>query len=578
MAWEKDEADATFNKSKPEDIFSNSASPFDSDSIFGSASSFGPNSLSSPFETSETMESGYSSSPFETSETMESGYSLSPFGVNGTFGADVTSLSFGSGISFGSGGPSNSAESNTSSNSAMLSSGSGISFGSGSSSSPAESNTSSNSATLSSGPSCASSSADQLNRTHSRMVPRCELVSTVFRVRPDGTLPRIVLRNHLRQLNATLQVDQPDIHLTISSLNMEELEKFYKKHKSYNKIIIILFCASLSCTLTTCLGDEDTRGIIGIIGILVFTAAIVVMVIFCTFVSKNKKEATALFKNEFVRRELTQYISNINVQENEYIYTENPPSTSDVDDLTNAPSVESAIQALGLINSQCNENHVKEWMSAIYHGTRFIFFEITLLNVYYTGKRKSKQMHEQTIYDGQGYIFNYNPKTRMSFAIQYILNSDCKDFTIANFYNVFSAYKCNMASTGLCLAAKETLVDEERKLFNWIETNEFKVCLLKLAKLFHTQLREQPKPITETPSGNNKLGKNESGKDEVVENKFSVRLQNKNIIILREGSFDYFEINLDQNMDSEIDKLSKELSEFVSVLETVGDLPQVSKE
>ena len=187
-------------------------------------------------------------------------------------------------------------------------------------------------------------------------------------------------------------------------------------------------------------------------------------------------------------------------------------------------------------------------------------------------------MHEQTIYDGQGYIFNYNPKTRMPFAIQYILNSDCKDFTVANFYNVFSAYKCNMASTGLCLAAKETLVDEERKLFNWIETNEFKVCLLKLAKLFHTQLREQPKPITETPSGNNKLGKNESGKDEVVENKFSVRLQNKNIIILREGSFDYFEINLDQNMDSEIDKLSKELSEFVSVLETVGDLPQVSKE
>ncbi len=123
--------------------------------------------------------------------------------------------------------------------------------------------------------------------------------------------------------------------------------------------------------------------------------------------------------------------------------------------------------------------------------------------------------------------------------------------------NAFNGFRYDQQYN--CLMAKENLDEEEREFFDILEAREFKVCLLKLALLF------------------NEYGKMRATfAEEFIPNKLSVRLQNDNIIILREGTYDYFEIDLDHAIDLSLSKFSRELSEFVSVLKTMESLALIS--
>ena len=150
----------------------------------------------------------------------------------------------------------------------------------------------------------------------------------------------------------------------------------------------------------------------------------------------------------------------------------------------------------------------------------------------------------------------------MPFGVQYVFNPKCGDLTVETFDNAYNAFKCNNQFGSFQLAAKGTLSPEELKVFDILEAREFKVCLLKLAKIF----REQSKLLRQIPMFQELFGSNN----------LSVRLINENLIILRDGPFDYFEINLDQELEDEFAKFGRELSEFVSVLETMGTLSLVS--
>ena len=373
-----------------------------------------------------------------------------------------------------------------------------------------------------------------------------------------------------------LKVEMPNIHVSMSSGGMAELTKYHSKNAVLSKIVsvggIILVVGFIGGMISTCVTDN---GIGAGIGALIFVVCLAIILICLGITSKNNKAATALFKNEFVRKELGRYVDRLQLLDGEYTYQTIPDSRVTNEDLTGALPAEQVLHALGLSNAKCNENHVNEWMSGFYHGTRFRFYEAKLLNVYYTGSGKNQQKHEELVYCGQGYIFKST--VAVPFPIQYNFNAEVEDITIENFHNVFRAFKCEQVYGTYNLTAKELLDESEQKVFSILEAREFKVCLLKLAKIYQAYCK-QCALIFKTLSQDMGETMKNFGKLDSLMCKVGIRLQNENIIILHEGPFNYFEINLDNELRSEFDKFSGELSEFVSVLETMGALSLISGE
>ncbi|MBQ9396435.1 MAG: hypothetical protein IJU23_13105 [Proteobacteria bacterium] len=365
-----------------------------------------------------------------------------------------------------------------------------------------------------------------------------------------------------------LKVEAPAIHVSMSSSGMNLLREYHYKNNKIAGVMafagIMIVIAFVGGLVSTCVTDKG----IGIgVGMLIVILSVIILIISSSIATRNSKKATSLFKNQFVRRELSPYVERLQLLDAEYCYNQTSGSRSGGDDLSGPMPPEYVIRALGLSNSSCNDNHVKEWMSGFYHGTRFRFFEVKLVNVYYTGFGKNKEKHEELVYNGQGYIFK--TKVRMPFPIQYNFNNnvtDIEDLTVENFDKIFKSFRCKNLWEAPNFEAKETLTEAELKVFNKIEAREFKVCLLKLAKIYYDVLKLHEKMLREDATLKKLCGNNT----------LTVRLMNENIVILREGPFDYFEIDLARALEQEFDKFSKELSEFVSVLETMGSLSLVS--
>ena len=356
--------------------------------------------------------------------------------------------------------------------------------------------------------------------------------------------------------DADLKVELLNLDLSLNPVGVARLKTLYKQNKIYGFVLRIgvLILIAGFIWLEVSLSSKDDNDSFGwpllLVGIGV---SLLLLMIF--LISTNKGSALKLFKNEFVLEELSPYVDNIQLQENEYTFFTNKATVSSSEDLTNCLTPEYVTRALGLCTEKCNENYVKEWITGVYHGTQFRFYEIKLLNVYTTGSGKNTERHETIVYNGQGYIFK--TKIGMPFAVQYNFNPNCKELTVEKFYNAFNGFMYNQLYDSL--TAKENLDEEEREFFDILEAREFKVCLLKLAMLF------------------DEYGKMRATlAEEFIPNKLSVRLQNDNIIILREGAYDYFEIDLDHAIDLSLSKFSRELSEFVSVLETMASLALIS--
>ena len=92
---------------------------------------------------------------------------------------------------------------------------------------------------------------------------------------------------------------------------------------------------------------------------------------------------------------------------------------------------------------------------------------------------------------------------------------------MTNFENVFSVSKYEQSSQRRAdvgvYTAKEKLSQADLDVLNALETPEFKTCLIKLALIFK------------------KFTRPDDNSDDDSQPKWYVRLQNQNIIILREG-------------------------------------------